>query len=91
MRRLPISPDEVSSLTISSIRLPATVSPCSLHVEAGAGNHLLAGAARVPVIGMTMPTLTVSCAAAPPATEAAIARVATNRAMHLLHMAVLRW
>ena len=35
-----------------------------LDVEAGAGDHLLACAASGPVIGMTMPTLTVPCAAA---------------------------
>ena len=91
MRRLPTSKDVVSSLTISSIRLPATVSPCSSMYRRAPATTCLPAAARVPVIGMTMPTLTVSCAAAPPATEAAIARVATNRAMHLLHIAVLRW
>ena len=30
IRRLPVSPDEASSLTINSICLPATVSPCCL-------------------------------------------------------------
>ena len=90
MRRLPTSKEEVSSLTSSSIRFPATVSPCSAHIEPGTGNHLLAGGGKRAGQRHDHADLDGVLGGRAAAAVAATARVMTIRASLLLHMDVLR-
>jgi hypothetical protein len=60
------------------------------NVKACARDNLLAGARKCAVNGMTIPILTVVCAAAPPNIAAAIPRDITIRLMTLIHIATSR-
>ena len=91
IRRFPVSPDEASSLTISSICLSGHDVAVLLHVEAGAGDYLLARCRQCAGHRHYHADLDRILRVGGPAAAAIMPNIAMVWAIHLLNMAVLRW